>query len=226
MKMLSLVILIFGLCFSSFSQQLTATFSGSPVKLDWQRAGYPGDSVPSYPLVANITTFGGINTGLIANDLALINAIASLNGANGVIYFPAGNYLFNFSVNLRSGLILRGAGSGNTTLTFDLGAGSANLIIVQGSAGASTPVTAAVQQYSNQVTVSDPGIASMGDFINIYQANETGLINDSWAVNSVGQIYCLKSKLGNTLTFYTRHRRAITLSGAPTAQVLNMVKAA
>lgn len=224
MKKIHLSIIIAGICYSSFSQQLTATFGGSPVKLDWQRAGYPGDTVPSYSLVVDITAFGGNNTGTVANDLALSNAISSLGPADGVIYFPAGNYLFNNSVTLRSGLILRGAGSGNTTLTFNLGAGSGNLLIVQGSAGASTAVTAAVQQYSNQVTVTNPAIASPGSFMKVYQDNETGLINDSWADNTVGQIACLKSKSGNVFSFYTRHRRAIPLSGTPTAQLLNMVK--
>lgn len=224
MKKICLFIIIAGICYTSFSQQLTASFGGAPVKLDWQRAGYPGDTVPSYSLVADITAFGGNNTGTVANDLALTNAINSLGAANGVIYFPAGNYLFNNSVTLRSGLILRGAGSGNTTLTFNLGAASGNLFIVQGSAGAGTPVTAAVDQYSNQVVVTDPSIALPGSFIKVYQDNETGLINDSWADNTVGQIACLKSKLGNVFTFYTRHRRAIPLNGAPTAQLLNMVK--
>lgn len=224
MKKIQLSIIILGFCYASFSQQLTATFSGSPVKLDWQHAGYPGAAVPTYPIVVDIMTFGGNNTGLVSNDLALANAISSVNGTDAVIYFPAGNYLFNNTVNLQSGLILRGAGSGSTTLTFNLGTGSGHLISVQGSAGASTLVTAAVQQYSNQVTVTDPGIASMGSFIKVYQDNETGLINDSWADNTVGQISYLKSKSGNTFTFYTRHRRAIPLSGVPTAQLLNMVK--
>ncbi|MEO7307503.1 MAG: glycosyl hydrolase family 28-related protein, partial [Ferruginibacter sp.] len=223
MKKVYLFMLISGICYSSFSQQLTATFGGSPVKLDWQRAGYPGDAVPAYSLVADIMAFGGNNTGLVSNNVALTNAISSLGSADGVIYFPAGNYLFTNGINLRSGLILRGTGSGSTTLTFDLGSGSADLITVQGSAGAGTPVTTAVQQYSNQVTVTNPAIASIGNFVKIYQDNETGLINDSWADNTVGQIVYLKSKSGNTFTFYTRHRRAIPLSGAPTAQELNMV---
>ena len=223
MKKLYLFLLISGIYYPSFSQQLTATFGGFPVKLDWQRAGYPGDNVPAYTLLADIMTFGGDNTGLVSNNIALTNAISSLGVADGVIYFPAGNYLFTNGINLRSGLILRGAGSANTTLTFDLGSGSGDLIVVQGSAGASTPVTAAVQQYSNQVTVTNPAIASIGNFIKVYQDNETGLINDSWADNTVGQLSYLKSKLGNTFTFYTRHRRAIPLSGAPIAQKLNMV---
>lgn len=224
MKRVYLFLIISAFCYSAFSQQLTATFGASNVKLDWQRAGYPGDTIPSYSLVKDILTFGGDNTGLVANDAALANAISSLGGADGVIYFPTGNYLFNSGINLRSGLILRGAGSVNTTLTFDLGAASGELIVVQGSAGASTYVTAPVQQFSKKVTVTDPGIASIGDFVKVYQDNESGLINDSWADNTVGQISYLKSKSGNVFTFYSRHRRGIALSGAPVAQKLNMVK--
>ena len=223
MKKFYLLILIAGIYYSADSQQLTATFGGAPFKLDWQRAGFPGDTVPSYPIVKDITTFGANNTGATSTNAAFTAAVASLGGANGVIYFPPGNYLFTATLFLRSGLILRGAGSGNTTLTFNL-PGEGDLIRATGTAGASTPITTAVQQYSNQVTVTDPNIASMGSFVKIYQSNESSLINDSWADNTVGQIALLKSKSGNTFNFYTRHRRAIPLSGAPTAQVLNMIK--
>ena len=129
--------------------------------------------------------------------------------------------MFTATLFLRGGLILRGAGSGSTTLTFNL-PGEGDLIRVTGTAGASTPITAAVQQYGNQVTVTNPAIATMGNFVKIYQNNETGLITSSWADNVVGQFSQLKSKSGSTFTFYTRHRRAIPLSGAPIAQVINM----
>ena len=221
MKKFYLLITAFAICYYSFSQQLTATFGSSNVKLDWQRAGFPGDTVPSYSIVKDITTFGASNTGASSTNAAFTAAVNSLGGANGVIYFPPGNYLFTATLFLRGGLILRGAGSGSTTLTFNL-PGEGDLIRVTGTVGASTPITAAVQQYSNQVTVTDPNIASMGSFVKIYQNNESTLINDSWADNVVGQFSLLKSKSGNTFTFYTRHRRAIPLNGAPIAQVINM----
>ena len=224
MNKIHFFIIILFFCNLSFSQQLTATFGSSAVKLDWERAGYPGVSVPVFPLIVDIMAIGGNNTGMVANDIALANAISSVNGFDAVIFFPAGNYLFNNSFNLRGGLIIRGAGSESTTLTFNLGANSGHLIKVQGSTGASTLVTTAVQQFSNQVNVADPNITSIGNFMKVYQDNETGLINDSWADNTIGQISYLKSKLGNTFTFFTKHRRAIPLNGLPTVQVLNMVK--
>src|SRR4026209_3034448 len=95
-------------------------------RVDWTLAGYHG-SIPVYPVVKNITDFGGSGNGITVNDPALQNAIASLNNQNGVIYFPAGTFLFNSPVTLRSGLVVRGAGATNTTLQFNL-AGSGNLI--------------------------------------------------------------------------------------------------
>ncbi len=223
MKKFYSLFLYAGICYSSFAQQLTPSFtpgSGS-MKLDWQRAGFPGDTVPTYAIVKDITTFGANNTGSTSCNTAFTNAVNSLGTANGVIYFPPGNYLFTATLFLRGGIILRGAGSGSTTLTFNLPA-DGDCIRVTGTAGASAPITSAVQQYGNQVTVSDPSIASMGNFVKIYQSNEGLLINDSWADNVVGQFSQLKSKSGNTFTFYTRHRRGIPLSGAPMAQVINM----
>src|SRR6185295_7861770 len=173
-----------GICYTSFAQQLTPTFTpglGS-FKMDWQHAGFPGDTVPSYPIVKDITAFGANNTGSVSCNTAFANAVTSLNGANGVIYFPPGNYLFTATLFLRGGLILRGAGSGNTTLTFNLPA-DGDLIRVTGTVGSSTNITSAVQQYGNQVTVADPSIASMGNFVKVYQSNEGNLLNDSWADN-------------------------------------------
>ena len=221
MKKIYSLILCFGICYFTSSQQLTPTFGGNPFKLDWQHAGYPGDTVPSYPIVVDITTFGANNTGATSTNAAFASAVTSLGTANGVIYFPPGNYLFTATLFLRGGIILRGAGSGSTTLTFNLPA-DGDLIRVTGTAGATTPITSAVQQYGNQITITDPAIASMGNFVKIYQNNEAALINDSWADNVVGQFSQLKSKSGNTFTFFTRHRRAIPLSGAPIAQVITM----
>lgn len=223
MKKLYILLVGLSLTLFSYSQQINATFGAGSVKLDWQRAGFPGDTVPSYPNVVDITAFGANNTGATSTNAAFTAAVNSLSGAPGVIYFPAGNYLFTATLFLRSNLILRGAGSGNTTLTFNH-ASEGDLIRVVGTAGSSTPITAAVLQYGNQVTVTDPNIASMGGFVKIYQNNESSLITSSWADNTVGQISLLKSKNGNTFTFYNRHRRAIPLAGAPIAQALNMIK--
>ncbi len=207
------------------AQQLTVMYAGNPVKLDWSRAGYPGNNVPSYPAIKNILDFGADNTGSSANDVALNNAINSLSGSKGVILFPAGIYLFNNYISLRSGLILRGAGSSSTTLLFNLG-GNNDLININGSPGAITTATSAVQQFSNQVTVADPSIAGVGSFVKVYQENDGSIIDlssSSWADNTVGQISYVKSKQANNLNFFTSNRRTISLSGVPKVQRLNMV---
>jgi hypothetical protein len=47
--------------------------------------------------------------------------VAALQGKAGVIYFPAGKYLFHKSIQLRDSLIIRGAGALETQFFFDLG---------------------------------------------------------------------------------------------------------
>ena len=80
MKKFYVFILISVICYSAVSQQLTATFGGAPFKLDWQRAGFPGDTVPSYAIVKDIMAFGANNTGAASTNAAFTAAVASLAG--------------------------------------------------------------------------------------------------------------------------------------------------
>ena len=99
---------------------------------DFTTAGYQGN-IPVYPLVKNIIDFGGNGNGSSTNDLALQQAISSLNDQQGIVYFPAGTFFFNNPVLLSKGIVLKGEGAGNTTLLFNL-AGSNDLIKIAGAA--------------------------------------------------------------------------------------------
>lgn len=126
------------------------TFSqiiSSSCKTDWSLAGYQG-SIPVYPVVKNINDYGGSGNGVTANDAALQNAISSLNNQNGTIYFPAGTFLFNVPIILRSGLVLKGEGAVNTILKFNL-SGTGSLITVAGNSSATiSGLTSAAWQIS------------------------------------------------------------------------------
>ena len=66
---------------------------------DWSGAGYP-DSIPEPTLILDVTTFGAVGDGVTDNFSAVNSAINALNGAQGVIYFPAGDYLISTTLNL------------------------------------------------------------------------------------------------------------------------------
>jgi len=187
---------------------------------DWTKAGYRG-AIPVYPVVKNITDYGGSGDGFTLNDAALQNAITSLNNQNGIIYFPAGNYVFNAAINLGDSIVLKGEGATNTILRFNL-SGSGNLISIAG-AGSSTVanVSSPAFKESSSVVVDDASLFGVNDHIKIYQ-NDAALVNDIWALESVGQVVRIDSITGNRIYFSNALRRNYLLADAPKIRRLEM----
>ena len=168
---------------------------------NWSNSGYQGNYLRS----ANVVDFlavGGVNDGLTDNSTALQNAIAN-TAKPVVIYFPAGNYLFNTSINLPDSTILRGATSDSTSLLFDFSGTIGNGINISGSLNATTTnVTSGAERFSNFVVVDDATLFSADDYAEILQNNGTWDTQPvSWADNSVGQIMHISAISADTLFF-------------------------
>ncbi|HPH92391.1 MAG TPA: glycosyl hydrolase family 28-related protein [Ferruginibacter sp.] len=202
---------------NSFSQVLPPGRS-----TDWSMAGYPGN-IPFYDTVRNIVDFGGNGNGIAVNDAALANAISSLNGQAGTVVFPAGTFVFNSPVSLRSQLLLKGAGALQTVLQFNLG-GNFNCINILGRSTAVTSnITATALRNSYFIAVDEPSLFSVNDRIRIYQ-NDSSLVNDNWALESVGQIITIDSIHSNNIYFHHPLRRSYTLADAPRIRKLDMTE--
>lgn len=211
-----MAVLLFSVTHSLYSQILPAARS-----TNWSLAGYPGN-IPVYATIRNIMDYGGNSNGTAANDVALQNAISSLSGQNGTIYFPAGTFTFTSPVVLRSGLILKGEGALNTILKFDL-AGNFSLINIAGSLfPEATTITTTILKGAYSFTVADASLFHTGDYIKLYQ-NDTALINDAWALESVGQVVQIDSVKSNLIYFHNEARRNYLLSNAPRVKKLEMV---
>lgn len=188
---------------------------------NWSIAGFPGN-IPVYPATRNIMDYGGNGNAVAANDAALQNAISSLNNENGTIYFPAGTFAFTAPVLLRSGLVLKGEGALNTILQFNL-SGNFSLINIAGNLSpVATSITQTVLKGGYSFTVADAALFNTGDYIKLYQ-NDAALINDDWALQSVGQVVHIDSIKGNTVYFSDAARRSYLLSNAPQVKKLEMV---
>lgn len=95
-------------------------------RVDWSKAGLEGE-VPQLSNVADVTAFGAVANDTIDDYPAIQTAMTSLNGGSGVIYFPAGNYLVRSTISLDAdSLIIRGAGSDSTILSFNFNGSAAN----------------------------------------------------------------------------------------------------
>ncbi len=200
--------------FAGFCSNVSAQTIPASRTVDWSVAGL-SSVIASPSTVIDITTVGGIGDGVTPNDNALQQTIAQLGGNFGVIYFPPGSYLFNATVNLPDSVILRGQGSDQSILLFDLGGAANDLITVNGSLQA-TEWTLAQDAYKNDsiiVTSALSGVAP-GDVLRLYQ-DDSALVFSSWAYKSVGQIVRVKAVSGNLLTLENPLRKDYAVSDAP-----------
>lgn len=188
-------------------------------RVDWSVAGYQGTK-PVYTTIRNITDFFIAGDGTTV-DQQLDRAILSLDGGNGVIYFPAGTYVFGSPIVLRSGIVLRGQGASSTTLQFNLG-GSGNLITIAGNNTSDiSGVNGAAVKNQNTISVSNPSLFRVNDYVKIYQ-NDTSLLRDAYAWNSVAQVLRIESISGNNITFNHPLRRTYQPIDSPRLRRLQM----
>lgn len=213
-----LVILNFFVSFNLSAQVLPANRV-----VDWTVAGYRG-VIPNYTTVVDITNFGALGDGLTPNDTAFLNAVNSLSGTEAVIYFPPGTYVFKKSMNLRSGLIIRGASADSTILHFDLtNYPSANAINI---IGMTTPIivnlTDNAYKDSLCISVSDTSSLRPNDYLKL-TFNDSSLLFSSWAYGTVGQIIQIKEVPNLNPVLQRSLRRDYTLANNSKIRKLNMI---
>lgn len=192
---------------------------------DWSKAGLQ-DTVPAYSNVLNIMNYGGDNTGLLPNDLAFMAALLALNNHAGTIYFPAGNYLFNQTISLPDSTIIKGNGSSQTRLLFNLNGSPQNMIDIRGTKGGAVwNINQPVLKNDTMLSLSNTNNLNTGDWIQLF-CNDNNLITSSWANNTVGQILQIKKIAGNDITVDAPIRRSYTSASTPQLVKLTPAKGA
>ena len=184
--------------------------------VNWSNAGL-GQAIPSYQTIVNITSLGAVGDGTTVNDNAFSSALNSLNGKSGVIYFPAGTYLFHTGFTLPDSTIIRGESSQTTFLKFDLSAESvpADLISITGSVTTqSSAINSDALKGAVTISVDNASGFNQGDYIKIYET-DTDLVTSTWAYNSVAQVALIKSVSGNTITISSPLRTTYPLTLNP-----------
>ena len=163
----------------------------------WQNSGYPGE-IPAPATIVNVRSFGAVGDGVADDRAAVSAAIASLGGAPGVVYFPAGNYRFLSALAVPGGCVLRGERSSNTTITIEhIGDG---ITITRAQSGVFQPVVAGYAIHSNSIDVTTGSVFAAGDYAEIREDNDAAWGASTWATKAVGQILRITAVSGNTLT--------------------------
>ena len=171
-------------------------------QVDWSVAGYPGE-VPRPATVVDVTQapFGAKHDGTTNDQPALAAAIASLNGAPGVVYLPAGNYRITAGLSLPTGVVLRGESSQATWIRCDLANSGSTCFAIGGAAtGTARAVTAGLGRGSTALTVADATGFAPGDWAEVRETNGAWDVKPAtWATSVVGQLVRVTSVAGNVL---------------------------
>ena len=171
--------------------------------VNWKYAGLSTPNA-SYQTVLNITNYGGNGNGIALNDAAFINCKNSLNGMPGVIFFPAGTYLFHLPITLTDSIIIRGESSSVTLLKFDFSGAISDCISASGTMQSQRYYFATDALFdSTTISVSNNAGLYDGDYVRIYQ-NDTTLVISSWAYGTVGQIGRIQT-VGNATALTLEH---------------------
>ena len=188
-----------------FSLQLTAQLSALKTS-NWHEAGFRG-TYPVYTQTLNIMNYGGSISGA-ENNSALSSAIAALNGAPGVVFFPAGVYSFTGQVNVnRDSILFVGEGHTATRWEFEMAGTLNHCVNISGStfSGDSSSVKKDAGRGTNTVEVQSAAAFKTGDWVYL-QCNDSAFMASSWAYRSLGQILRITAVNGNTISFHSPFR--------------------
>ncbi len=183
--------LLYICCFLLCSSPLMAVATydvSSDRRTTWNAGLDPVGGIPNY---TNVTCTGLDPTGATDNA-AKINACISAASAQTAVYIPAGVYLVNSSINMKSNVVLRGAKSSQvpflptadaTATTLNMGG---NAISFNGGSKTSnwypginsgTTITAGYTTGSTNLTLSSITGYSVGNYVSIYQDDDSSFIN-------------------------------------------------
>ncbi len=156
----------------------------------------------------SVKDFGAMGDGITDDSQAIINAIESLSGNLGYVHFPAGTYLVKQTLILGDSCILKGEGSEESILLFDLNQNPDNCISISKSqTNDFTDIIGGYNKGSNLLTVSNSELFNPGDYVEIRQKNGSWDIAPiSWADNSVGQMTKVISVVGDKLLINSKLR--------------------
>ena len=195
MKKLKIFLLLFFLAL-----QIQAQVIPDSLRVNWSASGYQSE-IPQPSIIVDVTDFGAIGDSLTNNFQAIVDAINSLEGNFGVIFFPPGNFIINSPLSLPDSIILQGSTSDSTNLIFDLGNQPTNCINISKSQSTDfINIISGFYKGSSVLVVEDASQFDVNDFAEIRQENGDWDISPAtWAENAVGQIVKITAVVGNNI---------------------------
>ncbi len=175
--------------------------------IDWSpgiAAGIPEINTPE----KNVLDFNADPTGVNDSKAAFISAINGLPISGGVVFIPAGTYKIGSTITIsKNNVVIRGEGIGKTRIIVDFSGDCFSIVTY--SRGEWQSITSDIVKGTSQLAVPSASKFTVGDFAEIQQENDPVIMytnpewNQTWAENSVGQLFEIVSISGNLLKFKT-----------------------
>ena len=156
-------------------------------RINWNAGLDPEGGIPNYASV----TCTGLHNDNSVDDTVQINTCIANAAPNTAVFIPAGVYRVNGDINMKSNVVLRGAGSGTPwlpaassgTTTLNMNGGKINFY--GGSkdtnwspgAGLGTNITNGYTKDSTTLTLSSVSGYNVGDYISIFQDDDPSIID-------------------------------------------------
>ena len=143
--------------------------------VDWRYPGLNSESPVSTNRLISVKKYGAKGDGISDDTYPVNKAIEEAkNNTTGisVVYFPEGNYYLTGTLSIGSNIVLKGAGSEKTQLSFLVNT-SQSPIVFQGSAeGSFISVNAGYARGSKMIGLTQkPNSISPGDYIELIMSN-------------------------------------------------------
>ncbi len=171
-------------------------------RVEWTIAGLH-DNIYEPDLVINVMDLGASGDGLNDDTEYFLEAINSLNGHAGIIFFPEGEYLITSTISLPDSCIVSGVDSISTQLLFNHSGQPENCLSINGyPTGDFIPVLSGYNFGSTSMELELTENIETGQHVEFIQDNGDWDTNPiSWGDNSVGQILQITSIEGSTISF-------------------------
>lgn len=179
--------------------------------VDWSTAGTE-NNLPVYDTI-DVSAFSFHTDGETPNDDQLATLLDNHTGPV-IFQFPAGEFYFEKTINLKAGQVLTGTSATESHFVFDL-TEPGHLITIKGNISTDTSrILSEVPKNASEIVIENPSFFQAGDFIKIISLDDD-LVTSSWALYSTGQVCRITGIDGNQLTVEPAIRKALSLQNDP-----------
>ncbi len=206
------VLVLVGLCMPFYTLSQTIPDSRTA---DWSLAGSMS-TVDYASMPVQYLSVHGLSDSSTPSDnvQAYQSALSKLDSTGGVLYLPAGEYVFDASLRVPSGVYVVGSGADETTVVFDI-SGNQNGFVLQGSIdNAADSIKASITRGQTSIELDSAQRYQVGDWIKIMQ-DDSQYISNTWAAGHIAQICQITAIQGTQVMLNNAVRMDIPLTLKP-----------